>query len=262
MRIILLVLVECTKLLMGVPKQIHVNNLDQPNELTNSIEDDCVEEADDNIPLLCHEKKEILCSVCHTMYIKECHVNMEPKNTPIKMNMCRSVQADQDCKNGYRRSCRTWYESECGTRWRFEEIEEDRPVCGVQMVGRCQENAVKGEDDDISGCVEVPVMKCRIQKRRVRKRIPKTACRRIPRQFCIKKKCKRKKRKCQEKIQIISELSPVESCSYTPKKVCQETMAPGRGCRTIKKKVCKPATHPQNRKNCGKIKQTYNQDQI
>lgn len=215
------------------------------DETKDSVEEDCREEEVAMIAQICHEEEEVECGVCHTMYMKECSINMEPRNKPVKMKMCTSVPADEDCQDGYRRSCRTRYETECGTQWHYQEIEEDRPVCGVHMVGKCKDTEVKedkDEDDDAPSrdCVEVPVMKCRIEKKMMRKRMPKTACRRIPRQFCMKRKCKPKKTKCFHKIHMISELTPVESCGYSPKKVCQETEDSSKNCRTVKRQVCKP----------------------
>jgi len=221
------------------------NELGAKRKTKDIVEDDCREENVPMISQVCHEEETVECGVCHTMYIKECHINMEPRNKPVKMKMCMSVPGDISCKDGYRRSCRTRYSTECGTSWEYQEIEEDRPVCGVHMVGKCKESEdirTSDEDDDTPSrdCVEVPVMKCRIEKKMMRKRMPKTACRRIPRQFCMKRKCKPKKTKCFDKIHMISELTPVESCGYSPKKVCQETDDQEKTCRIVKRQVCKP----------------------
>jgi len=206
---------------------------------------------------VCHEEVTLECQVCHTMYIRECHINMEMKNNPVKVKMCMSVQGDTDCIDGYRRSCQTRYESVCGTRWQHEELHEDRPICGVEMVGKCpkSQQADENASDSTSPCMEVPVMKCRIEKRLVKRRMPKTACRRIPRKFCIKKKCKPKKTKCFNKLQMISKLTPVESCDYSPKKICQETDDPEKNCRTVKTQVCEPEKNSHStvkRKICQK----------
>jgi len=304
-------------------------------------EDDCWEEEVSMVSQVCREEEEIECGVCHTMFMKECNINMELRNKPVKVNMCTSVPADNDCKNGYRRSCRTKYESVCGTRWEVEEMEEDRPVCGVHMVGKCPTdlqtglpsppspspnctvvapgpdtgatcifpftwpakgksyeecafepdmgdtypwcstqvdeggNHVTGEGhwgkcDPINctkndTCVEVPVMKCRIEKKMVKKRMPKTACRRIPRQFCMKKKCKAKKTKCVPKIQMISELTPIESCGYSPQKVCQATEGSDKSCRTVKRQVCKPdqdSPPTVRRKRCKQTKTEPVQNEV
>jgi len=189
---------------------------------------------------LCKEVEEEECGLCHDMFMKECHINMEPRNRPVKMRVCQEVKADvTDCRDGYRRECRKRYSTECGTTWKYRDMEEDRPVCGVEMVGRCTGDA---EDDSEKTCTEVPVMKCKIVRTKVQKRLPETSCRRVPRSFCRKKKCKTSKRSCYYKVSMISELTPVESCSYSPKRVCQESEE-GK-CRTVKKQVCQPVSGP------------------
>jgi hypothetical protein len=152
---------------------------------------------------VCEVKTTTECGVCHSMYMKECHIDMEPTHKPVKMRMCKTVRDDSDCKDGYRRECQTKYETECGTKWKYTEIQEDRPVCAVQMVGgKCKDEQESGES-----CDEVPVMRCKIEKRKVRKRMPSTGCRRIPRQFCRKSKCKPKKTKCFYKIKMVSNMA-------------------------------------------------------
>jgi len=188
---------------------------------------------------ICDEEEEVECGLCHTMYIKECTIRMDKTNKPINIKTCFTVQGDNNCKEGYTRTCRTLYSAECGTKWQYKEIEEDRPVCGVQMVGKCKGISKEGTNSS-RGCVEIPVMRCQIEKRTVRKRMPRTSCTRIPRQFCRKTKCKPKKTKCFYKVHMISELTPVETCGYSPKKICHETEGPNKKCKTIKRQVCKP----------------------
>merc|ERR1712002_352281 len=85
-----------------------------------------------------------------------------------------------------------------------------------------------------------PVTKCTIEKRKVMKRMPTTGCRRLPRQFCRKTKCKPKKTSCYYKIQMISELYPQESCHYIPKRVCEVNEEEEEDCRRVKRQHCQP----------------------
>lgn len=97
------------------------------------------------------------------------------------------------------------------------------------------------------GCRKVPVMKCRIEKRKVRKGKPSTSCRRIPRQECRKEKCER--RKCYERVKMQKEVYPREECGYKERRVCHHTENPT--CRIIKRTQCKPSSKPCRQTNSG-----------
>jgi len=181
---------------------------------------------------VCREEESEECGICHNVYYKECQIRMETVHMPAKKKVCRAGKARKDCRDGYRRECVRQYSTECDTRWEYKEVEEKRPVCAINMVERC---------DEESGCSEVPALKCKLEKTKVKKKLPETVCHRQPRSFCKKRKCKPEK-VCYYKITMITEQIPREKCEYYPKRVCQKStyQGPGGGCRTVKKQVCSP----------------------
>jgi len=84
------------------------------------------------------------------------------------------------CVGGVRRICYTKYAAECHTERVEHEMEEDRPNCKVRRVKSCS-----GEGD----CRMVPAVRCKIEKKMVKKMKPETRCQRVPRQFCRKEMC-------------------------------------------------------------------------
>ena len=49
----------------------------------------------------------------------------------------------------------------------------------------------------------------------------------------VKKKCQVVKEKCEERVKVLEEFQPEESCTFLPRRVCQG------GCRRSVKRVCK-----------------------
>ena len=90
-------------------------------------------------------------------------------------------------------------------------------------------------------------MKCRIEKRKVRKGKPSTSCRRIPRQECRKEKCER--RKCYERVKMQKDVYPREECGYKERRVCHQTE--NQNCRIIKRTHCKPSSKPCRQTHSG-----------
>lgn len=163
------------------------------------------------------------CGVCHSVYMRECNIDMQFYYTPVKVKECTE---DPECEGGYKRSCYTKYFSECSTKFVYKDMEEDHPVCSVTKQDRCTS----------SGCRKVPVMSCKIQKKTSRKSKPVTSCERIPRQVCSKDKCSPVS--CYERVVMNKEMVPKETCQYKEKRICQETDEVG--CRTVTKRECRP----------------------
>jgi hypothetical protein len=207
----------------------------------------------------CVEVQERECGLCHSIYLRECSIRMEYSYTPEKVEECTEYPGNSfsnnnynssaasvwECEQGYRRVCRTVYRSECDTQMEYRDMEEDHPVCSVEMTEDCSKKAAAG------ACQKVPVMRCRIEKRTVRKGQPETACRRVPEEICQKEKCAPPRRKCYERVRMSRELVPREQCGYKEKRVCQQTRE--SDCRTRTRQQCAPR-YFVSRRRCKKAR--------
>lgn len=254
-----------------------INSADAANEVATTEEEgvaaDCEDvrspgESTEEVDQECVEVQEQECGACHSIYLRECSIRMEYSFRPEKVEECveypppggGSDAVAGDCVQGYRRICRTAYRSECGTRMQYRDMEEDHPVCGIQMTEDCSKKAVAAADKKGGGggCRKVPVMRCRIEKRTVRKGQPETACRRVPEEICKKEKCAvpaaaggaTPRRKCFERVRMSRELVPREECGYREKRVCQQTSQ--SECRIRKRKECTPR-YFVSRRQCKRV---------
>jgi len=199
---------------------------DDVNDVTDNVNDilDDVDVYDD-----CEEVEECSvteaeeCGVCHSVYMRECNIDMEYTYTPVKVKECKE---DPDCEGEYKRTCYTKYYTECSTKMVYQDMVEDHPVCSVTKKDRCTS----------SGCKKVPVMSCKIEKKTSRKSKPETSCERVPTQICRKDKCA--PMSCYERVVVKKEMVPKETCAYKEKRICQETE--DARCRTVTRKQCTP----------------------
>jgi len=215
-------------LLCTVLVQLYGICLSEENSIGNEIADGCRMKV-------CRHVEAEECGVCHSLFMKECHIQMEYSYKPIKINDCKESICGA---SGYKRECRTKYYTECSTDMVYHNMVEDYPVCGVSKHKKCTESG---------DCMMVPVMKCKIEKRTIRKAKPESKCRRVPTQICKKKKCE--KRRCFERVVMSKEMVPREKCEYKEKRVCQEVE--GSTCRPVTRQECeykftgKPCQHDQ-----------------
>ena len=130
------------------------------------------------------------------------------------------------------------YQTRCHTKMVYHEMEEDYPKCQVEVVKSCRESEERGNKvDPTRDCKEVKVTRCRIARRKVRKAQPDTRCERVPRKTCVKRKCVSGKEKFEETVKMVKEFQPQESCTFTPRRVCQE--GEDSACRPAVRRVCR-----------------------
>merc|ERR1719186_1679848 len=103
----------------------------------------------------------------------------------------------QECKNVTR------YESKCTTEMNYKEVEEERPICKVEM------------------------MKCKIGMKMMKKSYPATVCEDI---------AIGEEEMCVEMVKLKKEKHEAKHCSFHPKTVCQDEE--GKECKMVKKKMC------------------------
>ena len=151
--------------------------------------------------------------ICSTAPVQQCRTEFRPRTTMVKVRVCPEVgdrderqrerlkqvaavtgeirppgakfKADAECVDGSRKVCEIKHESVCNTVQVRHEMEEDHPVCKVEMVNTCSESR-----DKFDRCKHVPSMRCRIEKQTVVRVRPETKCQRVPRSFCHSEDCK------------------------------------------------------------------------
>merc|ERR1712055_142420 len=69
--------------------------------------------------LSCVEVEQEQCGICHTIYIKECQMKMVEEMMPAKVTKCKNVAR---------------YQEKCHTEVQQKMVEEERPVCKVEMM--------------------------------------------------------------------------------------------------------------------------------
>lgn len=184
-----------------------------------------INEIEDDVPFMkdgCVYVREEVCGSCETKYQKDCTIHMEEHSVPVKVEEC----TDQLCNGAnFTKKCYTQYQTQCGTNMKYLDVEEDYPVCEEREEEECT---------DKEGCQNKPVVKCRVDKKTVRKGLPETSCERVPVKMCRKEKCEKKK--CQEKVVMQRSFNPREKCELKEQRVCEHT-GPVT-CRLVSKKYC------------------------
>ena len=121
------------------------------------------------------------------------------------------------------------YFHNCSTEMNYKEVEEERPLCKVEMMNMnhttCQEEDDSGVDKSGDTCKKV--MKCEIGMKKIRKTDPRTECRDV---------AVGEEEKCVEVVKLEKEQHEGEHCSFHPKTVCRQ--AEDHGCRKVRKKMC------------------------
>ena len=102
----------------------------------------------------------------------------------------------------------------------YQVIEEDAPKCKVETVKSCPTNNTI-VTSNLTRCREV--MRCHIEKRKVRRGRPQSSCSRLPSKLCVKKKCEEEEKvKCYLVVKMVREVRPEEECKIKQKMKCDK----------------------------------------
>jgi len=188
---------------------------------------------------VCEDKEVEECGVCQTVVTRDCTINMMKVWVPHRYKRCVGKRREPEkCVKGLRRSCQVRYQTRCQTKMLYKDMEEDIPNCQLEKVQSCKESKlIDNLIDPDTDCVHTEVKKCRIIRRKVRKAQPDTRCERVPIKTCVKHKCEVAKEKCEEVVRMVKEFQPQESCTFSPRRVCQE--GGEAACRTAVSRVCR-----------------------
>merc|ERR1712141_457452 len=147
----------------------------------------------------CHDVEEAECGVCHTLYMEDCKMEMVAEMMPKKVSMCRNV---------------TRFEEKCLTKMSYKMVEEKRPICKLEIMTSAKSERKK-------------VMKCKLGMKKMKKKFPKSECRKVP---------VGQQEECVDMVKLQEEQHEVKKCSFQPKTICRPVE--GVGCRMVKKKMC------------------------
>ena len=121
------------------------------------------------------------------------------------------------------------YFHNCTTEMNYKEVEEEHPLCEVEMMNTnhasCKEQSDSGFDSFGETCKRV--MKCSIGMKMMKKSEPKTVCEDI---------AIGEEEKCVDMVKLKKEKHEEKFCSFHPKTVCKPSE--GRTCKMVKRKMC------------------------
>merc|ERR1712226_510623 len=197
---------------------------------------------------------------CHHSYQEKCHMTFKPMPFNESVNICHTpiVRKCGDEPVGPD-ICSTHYETNCETKYKTYEVEQDEPECRMELMTKCKDVTIElptadpstvrslqrekrqfeGLDtstesssvDEGSGdntikvdenCEEWPVQKCTLTKKTVRKVHPETECRKIPREVCVPNNCamQQGEQVCRDEVRMQVQNVPQEECELQPEENC------------------------------------------
>ncbi|XP_040565833.1 uncharacterized protein [Lepeophtheirus salmonis] len=199
---------------------------------------------------------------CDTTFKKSCHITFKPVPHSEKVNVCHTplVRKCGDEIEGPE-ICSTQYEDNCETKYKTYELNQDEPDCKMEETVRCTNVTVelfhihddnKHIQEDASPfavrekCEKWPTQKCTLEKKRVTKVHPETACRKIPKSFCIPNNCIAVKgdEVCNEETRTQVQNLPEEECDLQPEQNCRmestlvPRLVPKKNCLKVPKEIC------------------------
>jgi predicted RNA binding protein with dsRBD fold (UPF0201 family) len=187
---------------------------------------------------------------CEENFIKVCHISYEPFAYNETVEICRTPLV-KDCNTPSNETvCQTVYETECSTKQKVHEVEDDVTNCETQQMTKCEDVTVgyvtKPE------CDQWPVEVCTLKKELVKKYTPETACYKEPRELCAPRGCGYRNGavECHAKIKTIVVDNPEETCEIEPQRVCKHVtklvprLVAVQECVEVPKEICARSSNP------------------
>jgi len=187
---------------------------------------------------------------CEENFKKICNIQYEPLAYNETVEICRTPLV-KDCSTPSNETvCQTVYETECTTKQKVHEVEDDVTNCETQQMTKCKDVTVgyvtKPE------CDTWPVERCTLEKKLVKKYTPETACHKEPRELCAPRGCGYRDGsvECHEKIKTIVVDNPQETCEIEPQRVCKHVtklvpkLTAVQECVDVPKEICARSTNP------------------
>jgi len=187
---------------------------------------------------------------CEDNFKKICNINYEPLAYNETVEICRTPLV-KDCNNPTEETvCQTVYETECMTKQKVHEVEDDVTSCETQQMVKCKDVTIgyvtKPE------CDEWPVERCTVEKKLVKKYTPETACYKEPRELCAPRGCGYRNGtvECYEKQKTIVVDNPQETCEIEPQRTCKHVtklvprLVAVKECVDVPKEICARSSNP------------------
>jgi len=188
---------------------------------------------------------------CEEHFKKSCYIDYEPLAYNETVEVCRTPVV-KDCKTEGPAICKTVYESECWTKQKVHEVEDDVTSCQTVHEQKCKEVTVGYTTKD--ECDEWPVERCTVEKKLVKKVTPETGCHKEPVELCAPKGCgfTNGPVACHERVKTIVVDKPMEECNIEPIKTCKHVtklvpkLSPVQECVDVPKEICaRSKTNPR-----------------
>merc|ERR1719346_975758 len=139
---------------------------------------------------------------CETTFKKNCHITFRPIPFNETVRVCHNPLV-RTCNNDTEGEpiCNTYYETVCETSYKSYEVEQDEPICKMELMKKCdnvtinvpEELRAARQDNGANvvtvdqNCEEWPVQTCKLEKKKVKKVHPDTACKKnSSRSLCTK----------------------------------------------------------------------------
>jgi len=203
---------------------------------------------------------------CETTFKKNCHITFRPMPFNETVRVCHNPLV-RTCSNETQGPdiCNTYYETNCETSYKTYEVEQDEPICKMELMKKCDNVTInvpedlgrqsRQEDDDGSTpnvvtvdqkCEEWPVQTCKLEKKKVKKVHPDTACRKIPREVCVPNNCAMApgEEVCRDESRMQVQNVPQEECELQPEETCHmeavlvPRLVPQPNCVKVPKEIC------------------------
>merc|ERR1711971_270748 len=172
---------------------------------------------------------------CHTTYVtdfkghqeQKCDEKFEKRCSIYYENVAQNDEVEvyktslcQDCSRKGPEECETVYDTVCETIRKVHDVEDDVVNCETVEEEKC-DNVPDGFSTK-QVCDKWPVQKCTVNKVKVRKTTPETACREEPRTLCAPRGCFQEQcTSCENQVKAVVVAKPVEECDLEPQKTCR-----------------------------------------
>lgn len=202
---------------------------------------------------------------CHHSYSKRCHTtyttDFEPqqeeeceenfiKNCFIEYRKVADTQSVKFCHTPLifegtgPEECKTYYESQCETRYHEHEVDDDVVECKTVQDEKC-EDVTQGYSTETK-CTKWPRQECTNQKQKVKKYTPETDCKKVPIELCGPggPEPTPGPEECFDRPETVVQEVPEETCNLEPQRICKQvtklvpSLKPAEECVDVPKEVC------------------------
>lgn len=202
---------------------------------------------------------------CHHSYSQRCHTTYTTDFTPQQEEECEE-NFKKSCFIEYRKvaspekvrfchtplifegtgpeECKTYYESQCETRYHEHDVTDDVVECNTVQDEKC-EDVTQGYTTE-QKCTKWPRQECTTSQQNVKKYSPETECKKVPTELCGPggPEPTPGPEECFDKDEVVVQEVPEETCNLEPQRICKHVtklvpvLKPAEECVDVPKEVC------------------------